>query len=196
MGLTREVSQPQVTFVGGFNSGSTQIQFYTTAHSIGNATTYYGYVIDRRELGANYNVVDLALSMYSTVGSTEGAVTKGFSIVQYLQHGDSSGAGDMAAFSSCQYGAKNYFTTLDTSDMNKYTTGQLQGFPSPVQTWDISSAKRYLRHGFAITRTAGVSTCTDKIEGAYVSAVAVFKSQDNFPQNVLKYFSTSTSTST
>ena len=202
MGLTRQVSKPVLGWAGFYASAST---FWTTGtmtgstdHIMANASTYYSQVIDRLELGANFNVVDLAFMLASTWSSTEGAVTKGLAIGLGLQHGASSGGGDMAfvATTPDAYPSANFFTTLDTTDMAKYSTGILNPGIEVVKTYDLAGAYRYLRAAFSVTRKGGTSTCSDKVEGAHAANVLIFREPDSYPPRALSKFSTSTSTST
>lgn len=201
MGLTRDVPKPVLGYSGIFASASTWWTTGTktgsTGHIMENATTYYSQIIDRLELGAGYNIVDVCLCMYSTWTSTEGAVTKGLALAGWLQAGASSGGGDMANVTPpITYATANYFTTLDTTDMNKYETGPLNPGIESVRTYDLMAQARYVRAAFSITRKAGTSTCSDKVEGACVASVLLFREPDSYPPRAIHKFSTSTSTST
>lgn len=199
MGLTRQVPKPVLGFSGNFASASTWSPATTgsTGHIIENATTYYSQIVDRLDLGAGYNVVDVALCMHTTWGSTEGAVTKGLNLAAWLQAGASSAGGDMANVSPpITYPTANFFTTLDTTDMNKYSTGILNPGIESVRTYDLMAQARYLRSAFSITRRAGTTTCSDKVEGAWVANVMIFREPDAYPPRAIHKFSTSTSTST
>jgi hypothetical protein len=215
MGITRDITYPVIGFVGSYASASTWNRHTTgsTGHIVENATTYYSQVIDRLELGANFDTVDVALCLQSswqstmTGNSTPLAVT----LLTWLQSGASSCCGDactLAIPSSCgQFATKNFFTTVDSTDMTKASTwgvgqaplqtstGALNPGINVVRTYDLANASRYLRSAFAITRL-NTSTCSDKLEGCWVNNVLVFREGDTVLPAVLQQFSTSTSTST
>lgn len=219
MGITRDVVQPVVGFAGVFQSSSTANWFgvaggtTTTAHNVFTATTYYSVVVDRRELMADFATLDLCLAMQSTAGSTEtgNSTPKAITLQTWLQAGASSGGGDMATITPpVTLVDPVYFTTLDTTDMNKASTWlmagklglvsqtstmMLQPGISAVQTYDLKGVGRFVRQAFAITRTVP-TTCTDKLEGAWVSANLIFRDAGTLAVPKFPLFSTSTTTST
>lgn len=198
MGVIREVTYPVLGWVGSFNSASTFIQTYTTVHVVNSATTYYGVVIDRQALGTQFDAVDVSLSLQSTVGSTEtgNSTPRGISVAVWLQHGASSGGGDMAALSPpLTYANSNFYTTLDTTDMAKYSTGVVQGGITAVNTFDLNGAYRFVRSAFSVTRTIS-TTCTDNIDGAYLANMLIFRGGQTFPTQAKAPLQASTSTTT
>jgi len=197
MGITRDISRPVVSFVGTFHTNSTWSPATTgsTGHIVESATTYTGQVIDRLELGANFQTVDLCLNLHSTWGSTGLTNMYKFTLVQDLQ-GSASSSGTFAAITPpITYPDPVYFTTVDTTAMRKYSTGILYPGAYDVRTYDLNGQPRFIRSRFSITRQV-TSTCTDKVEGAWVVNQLVFRNADELPPDALLAFSTSTSTST
>lgn len=205
MGITREVSLPIIGIIGTFHTSSTWAMATTgsTGHIVNHCSTYYGQVIDRTELGANFQSVDVSLSLQSSWGSTEGVDPRGMSINTWLQHGASSGGGDMANWAPpATIAGTNFYTTVDTTDMWKASTygGRLLNQTlNPglvvVNTFDLNGAYRYVRSAFSISRKVA-TTCTQNVENAWLANMLVFHAADKYPPTTLLSFSTSTSTST
>ncbi len=205
MGITREVSYPIIGLVGTFHTSSTWAAATTgsTGHIVNHCSTYYGQVIDRTELGANFQSVDVSLSLQSSWGTTEGADPRRLEVNVWLQHGASSGGGDMANLAPpATIAATNFFTTVDTTDMWKASTygGRLLNETlNPgvvvVNQFDLNGAYRYLRPAFSISRKVA-STCSQNVEGAWLSNMLIFRDADRWPPKPLLANSTSTSTST
>lgn len=113
-------------------------------------TTGFGRVIDRigAPLGAFYGVAMPQAILESTLGSTE--VNRAILIGCYIQHGDSSGAGDMAALSTAEQPAdKQYFSTARTTDQVSWESGDRSTGVARVSSlpayYDLKGAKRYIR---------------------------------------------------
>lgn len=112
-------------------------------------TTVFGDLIDRLGpvLGRLYSVAMPSARVYASRGDT-GADRK-WTLGIRLQHGDSSGGGDFADYST-QNAAQTiqYFSTARTSDMANWDT-QLSTGPLNMRTnpcyYDLRAAKRYLR---------------------------------------------------
>jgi hypothetical protein len=76
-----------------------------------------------------------------------------------LQHGDSSGGGDMADYTTQdQPVTAQYFGTAMTTDMVNWTTGTFVAHSNPAQ-YELTGAKRFLRTVGTVTKF-GVSTST------------------------------------
>ncbi len=76
-----------------------------------------------------------------------------------LQHGDSSGGGDMADYTTQdQPATANYFNAAMTTDMLGWTTGSMVVASNPAQ-YELTGAKRFIRAVGGVTKF-GVSTST------------------------------------
>jgi len=83
-----------------------------------------------------------------------------------LQHGDSSGGGDMANLSTQDAAtSRTYWTTAHTTDMLNWTTGA-QYLHSNVSDYALDGAKRFLRPVTIVTKTynSTVSDGTDQLK--------------------------------
>ncbi len=90
-------------------------------------------------------------------GSTSAA--RNVSLDIKLQHGDSSGGGDMADYSTgAQPATANFYHSGLTTDMKNWTTGLVAGYSNPCH-YELTGAKRYIRAVGAVTKF-GVSTST------------------------------------
>lgn len=166
-------------------------------------STAFGRVIDRigAPLGTLYNVALPAAIINSTIGSTE--ANRAIQIGIKLQHGDSSGAGDMADYSTgSQPADRTYFGTGRTTDMLAWetggrSTGAFQGTSNPAY-YDLSGAKRYIRTAVRVClpqRTATTESTGE--EQSRIAAVITFLGAADIPQPTdsrLSPISTATST--
>jgi hypothetical protein len=166
----------------------------------GGETTGFGRVVDRLRFpqgGAKYDVALVGAWLQSTRGSTE--ANRRLSIGARLQHGDSSGGGDMADYST-QFTPddRNFFSTVRTSDYANWdasrSTGPFYGQSNPAY-YDVRAAKRYIR----MVGTYGknkVTTESSGDEGARIGGVITFLGGD-FVKDLPNYggaLTTSTST--
>lgn len=135
---------------------------------------------------AHYEAAVVQSFLISTAGSTEVDRKTGLGV--YLQHGDSSGGGDLAEYSTAsRVDDRLYFgTTKRTSDMLSWdygdrSTGQLYAVSHPAY-YDLRNAKRYLR---VVTRVGknSVTTDTSGEEGSRVGALITFLAADQLPVN-------------
>ncbi len=154
--------------------------FALVGKTTGGAASYLygaevpGGIIDRLGLGNNaMNQLipgdrPLAASPFamawSTVGST--ATDNKTAVSVLLQHGDSSGGGDMAALSSGKTGqdavARTYFSSANSSTFAVWAAGYSTAPPilhSNSAEYTLDGAKRYLRPLAIVTR-AGATTST------------------------------------
>lgn len=184
-------------------STGTNQGFVTTADALAAATTAgttgFGRTIDRlgAPLGALYNVAMPAAHYQATLGSTE--ADRQFQIGVRLQHGDSSGGGDMADYSTgFQQANRVYFGTGRTTDMltwdGSLSTGSLFATTNPTY-YDLRAAKRYIRTAMQIAKDR-VTTESSGDERGHVSATLTMLAADVIPQveSPRSPFSTSTST--
>lgn len=153
-----------------------------------------GRVIDRLGLGSKYmfRAVAPAICVHTTVGST--AADQKVALDIKLQHGDSSGGGDMADFSTgLQPGTRTFLTTAMTTPMQNWSTGAK--FFDHRAEYEITAAKRYVRAVGTWTRGgSATSTAAGSIDTQYAYLTLNFKEADNSP--FVDSTSTSTSTST
>jgi hypothetical protein len=86
---------------------------------------------------------------WSTLGSTE--ATHNVTVECKLQHGDSSGGGDMANLSTDNDASpRTYYSTALTTDMAAWSSGAMY-LHSNVADYELSAAKRYLRPVSTVT---------------------------------------------
>ncbi len=121
---------------------------------VGGTSTVFGILFGRTidrlasPLGSMYDVAYPSAYVRSTRGSTE--ADRRFQIGCKLQHGDSSGAGDMADYSTANQPAiRNYFSSVRSTDALNWevsgrSTGGLDGSSIPA-TYDLRGAKRFVR---------------------------------------------------
>ena len=187
-------------------AGSTSpiVKFNSTADAIvsptgGTYVTANGRVIDRllAPLNTAFNVAMPSANWYSSLGSTEASRMIGIGIK--LQHGDSSGGGDMADYSTGSIPAdRAYFSTArSTAHLSwdaELSTGSLYAASNPAY-YDLRGAKRYVRTVVSVTKNK-VTTETSGDELARVGANITFLAGAYLPvpADVSSAFSTSTST--
>jgi len=168
--------------------------YFAAASTWASPASINGRLIDRLgdRLTQNYPVAMPAAYLYSTKGSTE--VDRKLSLGIKLQHGDSSGGGDLADYStgSIQDDAV-FFSTARTTDMAAWTTGTLRGTTKPTY-YDLRAAKRYIRTVVTASKNR-VTTETSGDEAFHVGGVITFLGADSLPANAwTSAGSTSTST--
>lgn len=155
-----------------------------------------GRVIDRLGLGRNriYETAEPFIHSYSTVGSTASDQRVTLSIK--LQHGDSSGGGDMADYSTgMQSQDANFRTTAESTAYQNWSTGTQ--FWSHDSEYNVIAAKRYVRAVGAWTRGGTTtSTAVGSVDTQYVTLGIRFGHPDVADSQGGTLSSTSTSTST
>ena len=166
----------------------------------GTFTTGFGRVIDRlgAPFGAGYVVAMPSASLTATRGSTE--ANRQMQIGLYLLHGDSSGGGDLAEYSTASRpDDRTYFGTARTSEMLNWdgsiSTGPLYAPTNPAY-YDLRAAKRYLQLAVRVLKNK-VTTESSGDEHARVDGFITFLGGDMLPQNadvITSPFSTTTST--
>lgn len=144
-----------------------------------------GRIIDRLRfpIGARYGAVAIGAYIASTRGSTEADRKLGVGVK--LQHGDSSGGGDLADYSTGnQPDDRQYFSTARTTDMLQWDEAESSGEVFAVSNpgyYDLRAAKRYLR----VVARAGKSRVTTESSGdeqCRVGSIATFLAGDQLPQ--------------
>lgn len=165
----------------------------------GTGTTAFGRVIDRLRfpLGTMYAGAVVGATLHSSRGSTE--ADRKLTIAARLQHGDSSGGGDMADLSTASNpDTRQYFSTARTTDMLQWDGSESSG---PVYAaanpgvYDIRKAKQYLRIAVPVSKNR-VTTESSGDEQARVRATLAFVGGANLPQKLDTEGPYSTSTST
>lgn len=155
-----------------------------------------GRVIDRLGLGRGriFEHASPYIHAYTTVGST--AADAKITLAIKLQHGDSSGGGDMADYSTGMTPSDAVFlTSAMTTAMQNWSTG--------VQHWghegqyNVIPAKRYVRAVGTWTRGgSSTSTAVGSIDYNFVNMGIRFSGPDLADSQVGPLGSTSSSTST
>lgn len=155
-----------------------------------------GRVIDRLGLGRGriFECAEPFIHAYSTVGSTAADARVTLSIK--LQHGDSSGGGDMADYSTgMQAPDANFRTTAESTAYQNWSTGVQ--FYSHNSDYNVTAAKRYVRAVGVFTRGgSSTSTAASSIDNMYVTMGINFSCPDHADSQSGSLSSTSTSTST
>lgn len=174
----------------------------TTADALITAageTTGFGRVIDRTRMpiGTKYDALVASAWIASTRGSTE--ADRKLTIGVRLQHGDSSGGGDMADYSTSTGGAtRQYFSTARTTDMLQWDGGESTGAVYAVSNpavYDIRGAKQYIRVAVPVLKNK-VTTESSGDEQSRVGATVTFLSGAILPQKGDSTGPYSTTTST
>lgn len=174
----------------------------TTADALISAageTTGSGRIIDRlsQPLGTIYDAAVVCATITSTRGSTE--ADRKLTIGASLFHGDSSGGGDMAEYSTgSRQSARQYFSTARSSEMQAWdaslSTGPVYAVSVPAY-YDLRGAKRYVQVKVQALKNK-VTTESSGDEQCRVGATITFMAGSRLPQrsDTTGAFSTSTST--
>jgi hypothetical protein len=160
-------------------------------------TTAFGVLIDRLSplLGARFNVAMVGSHYHASAGSTE--ADRKITLGVRLQHGDSSGGGDQAEYSTQNAkAARQYFSTARTSDMLNWD-GSLSTGPifavSNATYYDLRAAKRYIRLAVPVFKNR-VTTESSGDEPARVGGSIAFLSGDRLPEVLGGAYGSATST--
>jgi hypothetical protein len=154
--------------------------------SAAGETTGFGRVIDRLTFpvaGAKYNACVVSAWINSTRGSTE--ADRKITVGVRLLHGDSSGGGDLAAYSTAnQPATRTFFSTARTTDMLQWdgslSTGAVYA-PSNPGYYDLRGAKRYLQVAALVLKNK-ITTESSGDEQCRVGATITFLAGDKLPQ--------------
>lgn len=167
--------------------------------SAGAETTAFGRVVDRlrQPIGTRYSAAVVSGWLHSTRGSTEADAK--LTIGVKLQHGDSSGGGDMADLSTgSQPSTRNYFSsarsTAHASWDGTESTGEIYAMSNPG-VYDLRAAKRYVRVAVPVAKNR-VTTESSGPEQARVGGSITFLAGQTLAQaqDVTGPYSTSTTT--
>ncbi len=181
---------PGVLLSTGFSTGNV-----LGATSTGSSLiTGNGRVIDRLS-DLFTNGVPLVASPVTNVYSSRGTTSLAPKLVLgvKLQHGDSSGGGDMADYSTgSQPDDKTFFTSARTTSYSQWSTeaARLQSNPS---YYDLRAAKRYIRAVHTVDK-CDITTESTGFEGARLSGAIAFLGGNTPREHYTGFGSTSTST--
>jgi hypothetical protein len=192
LGLTVGSLEDTTALFGG--STGTQTFGSTSLASTAFSSGVSGRVIDRLTDLFTKDVPVVAMPatiIYSSRGST--ATDRKLTLGVKLQHGDSSGGGDMADYSTqSQPDDQIYFSSARTTDMAYWSTGPLRAQSEPSY-YDLRAAKRYIRAVHTVSKGT-VTTESTGDEGARVSGVITFLGGATPKTDLKAVGSTSTST--
>lgn len=161
------------------------------------ATGSAGRIVDRLGdmMTARYYAAGVYANIYSSRGSTE--ADRKVTLSVKLQHGDSSGGGDMADYSTQNQAADQIFwTTIQTTPMVSWSTAPFYG-QTNQSYYDLKAAKRFVRTVVFASKNR-VTTESSGDEGSRIGTVLALAGGDRQPQLAAwrGVGSTSTSTST
>lgn len=173
-----------------------QKAFTCSTGDVASGAAINGRVIDRLGLGRNriYESAEPFIHAYTTVGST--ALDQKVTLSIKLQHGDSSGGGDMADYSTGMQSADAIFrTTAESTAYQNWSTGpQFWGHDSE---YNVIAAKRYVRPVGVWTRGGTTtSTAAGSVDYQYVTLGVRFGNPDMADGQSGSLSSTNYSTST
>lgn len=167
--------------------------------SSGGMVAVEGRIIDRTRypIPVHYNAATIQAVLHSSRGSTE--ADRKLAVGAVLNHGDSSGGGDMAEYSTgSRPQDRLYFSSARTTDMASWdiaeSSGAVYAMSNPG-TYDLRAAKRYLRVDARVGKNR-VTTESSGDEQSRVSATITFLSGDDVPGGLDTTSPMSTSTST
>lgn len=167
--------------------------------SSGGMASINGNVIDRLRfpLGTHYSAAVVQAFLESTRGSTE--ADRKLALGVLLQHGDSSGGGDMAELSTgARPRERVFFSSARTSEFANWDAAESTGptyLASHAGYYDLRAAKRYVR---AVVRAGKNSVTTESSgdEQCRVSGAIVFQAGASLPPASGSTAAQSSSTST
>ncbi len=171
---------------------------------VASGSAINGSVIDRLGLGqptAGLNALgtrDRPLTAmpflfgWQVTGST--FVGKNVTVAVKLQHGDSSGGGDMADVTRADGAtatAANFYNSTLSTDYQGWTTAPIEVFSNPF-FYELSGVKRYVRAVGTVTKFSGATTTegTDTIR----CKMGIYFGEDTYQLPALVTTSSSTST--
>lgn len=132
-----------------------------------------------------------ATLFYSSRGTT--SLAPKITVGVKLQHGDSSGGGDMADYSTqSQQDDEVYFTSVRTTDYVNWTTAPVR-LESAQSYYDLRAAKRFIRAVHSVDKCE-ITTESTGFEGARLSGTVTFVGGDTPKTDNKAFGSTSTST--
>jgi hypothetical protein len=180
-------------------TNSTANQVYTSTVNVITSTLasagISGRIIDRLgvDMLTRYRGVYPAAYLNATRGSTE--ADRKLTLGIKLQHGDSSGGGDMADYSTGHQPVdQTFFTSAQTTPMGSWSTGQF--FAQTKQAYyDLTAAKQFIRAVVSPSKNR-VTTESSGDESMRVGATLTFLGADHVPEVANSTGAGSTSTTT
>lgn len=188
--LVRHVQRP----INAFATSALTVSFTCSTGDTASASTGYSDILDRLALGSDGPGIYCVpvVYAYTTVGSTQ--ADKQMKVNVKLQHGASSGGGDMADWSTgAQPATRTYFSTVMSTDMQNWTTGVSgQKFHSNPCAYDLVGANRFVRIAYQFIKNGyTTSTAAGSLDRLYVGGEVAF-GQAEFPSADTTSSSTST----
>ena len=180
---------------GGFQSTNASTGNIAGATSTSTTRiTANGRIIDRLTDLFTKDVPVVAMpatNIFSSRGST--TLNRKWSIGVKLQHGDSSGGGDLVDYSTgSQQDDAVYFTCARTTDYANWSTGAIRKFSDPSY-YDLRAAKRYIR-AVHYADKYDLTTESTGDEGSRISGTITFLGGSTPKSDLKGIGSTSTST--
>lgn len=151
-----------------------------TGNVSASGTAINGRVLDRLDTqygGGILTKATIAATLWASRGSTE--ADRKLMLAVKLQHGDSSGGGGMADYSTGQQPTdKVFFTSAQTTPMANWSTGPFYGEISGH--YDVTAAKPYLRTVTTPTKNR-VTTESSGDESFHLGSDIRFGGADEWP---------------
>ena len=147
---------------------------------------FTGSVIDLQALPSRFTHLQPVIAG-TLPGTTSTAGASRIELDVRLQHGDSSGGGDMANLSTDMLPAttQKYFSTEMSTDHPSWSTGTIRAQYSP-EPIPLLGAKRYVRTGGQVTRIGGAtSTAAGAIFSCHLGAIFLNAQQEPFEQKAV-----------
>lgn len=155
-----------------------------------------GRIIDRLnvDFGSRlYRTAELSGYLWATRGSTE--ANRRLDLAVKLEHGDSSGGGDMAAYSTGTASTGFVlFTSAQTTPMHSWSTAPIYA-QTPPNFYDLSAAKQFIR-AVLTAKKYHATTESSGDEHAHIGAIVRFGGGDELAHRFYSSAPASTSTST
>lgn len=142
-----------------------------------------GDIIDRLALGRNWRV---AMPFLIGEGLATTEANRKITVTCKLQHGDSSGGGDLADYSTGQQlSGYTFFTSAETTPMLRWSTSATRIY-SRSPFYDINGAGRWLRAVGTVTMP-GNTTSTAAGQNVAVAMGLTFGGGDEAPAKSVAY---------
>lgn len=147
---------------------------------------FTGAVIDLQALPSRFTHLQPVIAG-TLPGTTSTAGASRIELDVRLQHGDSSGGGDMANLSTDMLPAtpQKYFSTEMSTDHPSWSTGTIRAQYSP-EAIPLLGAKRYVRTGGQVQRIGGAtSTAAGAIFTCHLGAIFLNAQEEPFERKAV-----------